>query len=74
MEALYNHPDRDRDAPLGMSYLSMVPAEDLAAYQEILHMREAIVYVICENDIHMPLHIIVSPLGHKILGDPFVQN
>ena len=44
------------DAPLGMSYLPVVPDNEFEAYPGILRTREAIVDHICEHDIHRSLH------------------
>lgn len=59
MEVLSIHPNRD--APIGVSYLPIVPNEDFETYPRISHTREAIVEFICVNDIHRPLQNIVRP-------------
>ena len=63
-------------APLGMSYLPIVPDEDFQAYPGISRTRESIVDHIREYDIRRPLHniarqrqeqiedVVVSPNGN----------
>ena len=74
MEALQITPNSD--APLGMSFLPVVPDEELEAFPGISRTREAIVEHIREHDIRRPLHnivrqrreqldlVVVSPNGH----------
>ena len=74
MEALQITPNSD--APLGMSFLPVVPDEEFEAFPGISRTREAIVEHIREHDIRRPLHnivrqrreqldlVVVSPNGH----------
>ena len=76
MEALHITPNRD--SPLGMSFLPVVPDEEFEAFPGISRMREAIVEHIREHDIRRPLHniarqrreqlelVVVSPNGSHI--------
>ncbi|KAL7477036.1 hypothetical protein ACHAW6_002854, partial [Cyclotella cf. meneghiniana] len=66
------------DAPLGMSYLPVVPDNEFEAYPGISQTREAMVDHICEYDIRRPLHniarqrqeqmenVVVSPDGNVV--------
>ncbi len=83
LEALRITPNSD--APLGMSFLLVVPDKDFEAFPGILRTREAIVEHIHEHDIRRPLHnishqrreqlelFIVSPNGSHINRD-FVSS
>jgi hypothetical protein len=76
MEALHITPNSD--APLGMSYLPVIPDEEFEAFPGISRTREAIVEHIREHDIRRPLHnivrqrreqlelVVVSPNGSEI--------
>ena len=60
MEALHITPNHD--APLGMSFLPVVPDEELEASPGISRMREAIIEHIHKHDIRRPPH---NDLSHK---------
>jgi len=64
MEALHITPNSD--APLGMSFLPVVPDEEFEAFPGISRTSEAIVEHIHEHDIRRPLHNIVRQRRMKI--------
>jgi hypothetical protein len=76
MEALRITPNSD--APLGMSFLPIVPDEEFEVFTGISRMREAIIEHIRKHDIRRPLHniarqrrgqlelFVMSPNGSRI--------
>ena len=76
LEALHITPNSD--APLGMSFLPVLPDEEFEAFPGMSRTREAIVEHIREHDIRRPLHnivrqrrmqidlVVVSPNGNHI--------
>ena len=57
----------NRDAPLCMSYLPVIPNKEFEAHPGILRTREAIVEYICENDIRRSLHNIARQRSEQQL-------
>jgi hypothetical protein len=79
MNSLEIHPNPS--APLGMSYLPVVPDETFEAYTGVSHTREAIVDFLRAHEIGRPLHnierkkremsVVVSPSGFECHRDFF---